>query len=566
MNIRPISVKSGLLLSLRLTTYILVSVIVIYWVRYPHLLSAPFIAYSLLTLSLPILFILRKWMDTTFLIKAMHFIQILLEMTVVMGIIYITGNINSTFSALFILTIISTALVTNLAGTLVVASLISIAYAYVVWFGLSVYGVPGSSSKALEAIFSSPDAAFYNIFLHVLTFFFVAFVSGFLVERLKSKDRELADASQALKLAKLETDDILKHINSGLLTIDKDGKIIFFNRAAREILGFDGAEARGRDFRDVFYGRMPDLAENLAEVLKTRKQKTRSEIEIIDREGRRIPLGISTSLLIDGNENIRGVIAIFQDLTETKQWEEKIRAADKMAAVGELSAAIAHEIRNPLAAISGSVEVLSGELEVADENRRLLELIVRESSRLNNILSDFLLFARSKRISFTRVELCHLVSDVVEVIRHHPSHRPDISIKVSAEESMVYIFGDEDQIKQILINLIVNACEAIGEKPGEIAINIKMDSDKPVELDIVDNGPGISDEVLPKIFTPFFSTKKDGTGLGLAIVHRLAANLDIELSVQSEIGRGATFILDFHRVPGNQFVMTKKERQSVLSV
>jgi two-component system, NtrC family, sensor histidine kinase PilS len=566
MKTRPISVKSGLLLSLRLTTYILVSVIVIYWVRYPHLLSTPFIAYSLLTLSLPVLFILRKWMDTTFLFKAMHFIQILLEMTVVMGIIYITGNINSTFSALFILTIISTALVTNLAGTLGVASLISVAYAYVVWFGLSVYGVPGSSSKALEANFSSPDAAFYNIFLHVLTFFFVAFVSGFLVERLKSKDRELADASQALKLAKLETDDILRHINSGLLTIDKDGKIIFFNRAAREILGFDGAEARGRDFRDVFYGRMPDLAENLAEVLKTRMQKTRSEIEIIDREGRRIPLGISTSLLIDGNENIRGVIAIFQDLTETKQWEEKIRAADKMAAVGELSAAIAHEIRNPLAAISGSVEVLNGELEVADENRRLLELIVRESSRLNNILSDFLLFARSKRISFTRVELCHLVSDVVEVIRHHPSHRPDISIKVSAEESMVYIFGDEDQIKQILINLIVNACEAIGEKPGEIAISIKTDSDKPVELDIVDNGPGIGAEIIPKIFTPFFSTKKDGTGLGLAIVHRLAANLDIELSVQSEIGRGTAFILDFHRVPGNQFVMTIDERQSVLSV
>ena len=179
-----------------------------------------------MTLSLPILFILRKWLDTNFLIKSMHFIQIILEIAVVIGIIYITGNVSSAFSALFILTIISTALVTNLAGTLVIASLVSISYAYVVWFGLSVYGIPGSSSRALEAIFSSPDAAFYNIFLHVLTFFLVAFVSGFLVERIKSKDRELADASQALKLAKLETDDILRHINSGLLTIDKEGKII----------------------------------------------------------------------------------------------------------------------------------------------------------------------------------------------------------------------------------------------------------------------------------------------------------------------------------------------------
>ncbi len=566
MSVRPISIKAGLLLSLRLTTYVLVSVIVIYWVRYPHLLRVPFIAYSLMTLSLPILFILRKWLDTDFLIKSMHFIQIILEITVVIGIIYITGNVSSAFSALFILTIISAALVTNLAGTLVVASLISISYAYVVWFGLSVYGVPNSSSRALEAIFSSPDAAFYNIFLHVLTFFLVAFVSGFLVERLKSKDRELADASQALKLAKLETDDILRHINSGLLTIDKEGKIIFFNRAAKEILGFEGAEARGRDFRDVFYGRMPYLAENLAEVLRSRKQNPRSEIEITDREGRKIPLGISTSLLIDASESIRGVIAIFQDLTETKQWEEKIRAADKMAAVGELSAAIAHEIRNPLAAISGSVEVLRGELEVADENRRLLDLIVRESNRLNNILSDFLLFARSKRVAFTRVELCHLVSDVVEVIRHHPSYRPDISIKVSSEESFVYVFGDEDQIKQILINLIVNACEAIGNKPGEIKIKIEIDKDNLVILKVADNGPGINDEVVSRIFTPFFSTKKEGTGLGLAIVQRLAGNLDIELSIRSEIGRGAAFILNFHRVPANQQIISKREEQSAHSI
>jgi len=566
MSTRPISIKAGLLLSLRLTTYVLISVIVIYWVRFPHLLSAPFIAYSLITLTLPILFILKKWLDTAFLIKAMHLIQIMLEITVIIGVIYITGNVSSAFSALFILTIISAALITNLAGTLGVASFISIAYAYVVWFGLSIYGVPGSSSRALEAIFSSPDAAFYNIFLHVLTFFLVAFVSGFLVERLKIKDRELADASQALKLAKLETDDILRHISSGLLTIDKDGRIIFFNRAAREILGFDGGEARGRDFRDVFYGRMPDLADILAEVLKTHQQKPRKEIEITNREGHKIPLGISTSLLIDGSKNIRGVIAIFQDLTETKQWEAKIRAADKMAAVGELSAAIAHEIRNPLAAISGSVEVLSGELDVADENRRLLELIVRESSRLNNILSDFLLFARSKRVAFTRVELCHLVSDVVEVIRHHPSQRPDISIKVSTRESMVYVFTDEDQIKQVLINLIVNACEAIGDKPGEITIKIKTGGDTTVVLEVADNGPGIEDAIISKMFTPFFSTKKDGTGLGLAIVHRLAGNLDIELSVQSEVGRGTSFILCFHRIPGNPPRQTDVERQSALSV
>jgi len=270
-------------------------------------------------------------------------------------------------------------------------------------------------SGSLKVIFSTEDAAFYHIFLHILTFYLVAFISGFLVERLKRKDRELADTSLALKQAKLETDDILKHLNSGLFTIDRDGKIVYFNHAAEEILGYNESEAKGRDMRDLFSGRMPQLVESLLEVLNSKKQTPRNEMEIINRDGIKIPLGMSTSLLLDTNKTVRGVIAIFQDLTETKKMEEQIRAADRLAAVGELSAAIAHEIRNPLTAISGSVEVLNSEIDVSGENRRLLDLILRESNRLNDILSDFLLYARSRRVAFNRVELCHLISEAVEV-------------------------------------------------------------------------------------------------------------------------------------------------------
>ncbi len=559
MNSRTISINSGWLLSLRLATYVLISGVVIYWLRYPGFLNFPFFAYSFLTLLLPLLVLFKKYSDFPFLQKAIPIAQIICEIIVEVGIIYATGDVSSAFSGIFILTIISASLVTNLAGTLGLASLVSFSYAFVVWLGMSIGGDQGLSTPTLKVIFSTEDAAFYHIFLHILTFYLVAFISGFLVERLKRKDRELADTSLALKQAKLETDDILKHLNSGLFTIDRDGKIVYFNHAAEEILGYNESEAKGRDMRDLFSGRMPQLVESLLEVLNSKKQTPRNEMEIINRDGIKIPLGMSTSLLLDTNKTVRGVIAIFQDLTETKKMEEQIRAADRLAAVGELSAAIAHEIRNPLTAISGSVEVLNSEIDVSGENRRLLDLILRESNRLNDILSDFLLYARSRRVAFNRVELCHLISEAVEVVKHHPSYGPNISVRLISHDSVVYIFGDEDQIKQILINLLVNAFEAINKDLGEVTISIDSDKHGKAIVRISDDGPGIDDNTISNIFNPFYSTKQYGTGLGLSIVQRLAGNLDIDLSCKSTVGEGTVFTLKFNQKPNMKKIDTEKE-------
>ncbi len=533
------------MLPLRLTTYILVSGIVIFALHFPRFLQSYFVLYSFTTLSLPVIYLINRWVKLDILHRFLPFIQSLAEITVVIGIVYTTGSINSVFSGIFVLTIISAALVSRLAGTLSIASLISLAYAACIWLSLGIEGHPGSSSKALEAIFLSQDVTFYSIFLHILTYFLVAFISGFLVERIKTRDRQLADTSLALRQAKLETDDILKHLNSGLLTIDRSAKIVYFNRAGEDILGYREENIKGKDFREIFSSRMPHLARMLEDALIVNKASDRGEIEIIDENGRKVPIGLSTSLLLDDNRQVRGVIAIFQDLTETKKLEEKIRAADKLAAVGELSAAIAHEIRNPMAAISGSVEVLRSELEVSGENKRLMDLIVRESCRLNEILSDFLLYARSNRALISRVELCRLVSDVFEVIKHHPSFKPNMAMKFASAESYIYVYSDQDQLRQILINLIVNACQALGDRGGEINIDIDYLEDGKVLLQVGDNGPGIDDATLPKIFDPFYSTKRDGTGLGLAIVSRLAASLNIEVSISTGAGKGTTFYLTF---------------------
>jgi len=222
--------------------------------------------------------------------------------------------------------------------------------------------------------------------------------------------------------------------------------------------------------------------------------------------------------------------------------------ADRLAAVGELSAAIAHEIRNPLAAISGSVEVLSENMSVSNEDKRLLDLIVKESSRLNDILSDFLLYARIRRTTPVKVELCRLVSHVIEMAKHYPSFHKGINLYLSSKESFEYVFSDEDQLKQILINLIVNACDALDKDGGDVKVEIGNNDDNDVCLSVIDNGMGMTEEDLKKVYAPFYSTKSGGTGLGLAIVQRLSKSLGIKLNCHSKSGDGTIFNLVFENI------------------
>ena len=201
-------------------------------------------------------------------------------------------------------------------------------------------------------------------------------------------------------------------------------------------------------------------------------------------------------------------------------------------------------------------------MEFSGENKRLMDLIIRESTRLNNILSDFLLYARANRTVFNRIELCRLVSDVFEVVRHQPSYNSGIDLQLKSSESFVYVYSDEDHLKQILINLIINSYQAIDNRSGGIIIDIEKDEFGKAVIKVVDNGPGIDLKILTKIFNPFYSTKKDGTGLGLAIVQRLCGNLGIDLSINTETGHGTSFILQFNQIPDDQSATTADKSYS----
>jgi two-component system sensor histidine kinase PilS (NtrC family) len=409
-----------------------------------------------------------------------------------------------------------------------------------------------------------PDEDFYTIFLRLCIFFLCAFAGGYLAERLYSKDEALAHTSEALQMAKLETGDILKHLRSGVLTVDLVGYIVYFNRAAEEILGLSEKKVRGRSLREAIGSRHPELADRLDWVVATQQMDSRSELTITRDDGKSLPVGISTSILSGGNGKPRGVIAVFADLTEVKQIEEKLRRQDRLAAIGELSAGIAHEIRNPLAAISGSVEVLRTDLDVSGENAELLDLIVKESSRLNKILSDFLLYARMSPVVTGRVCVATVLNEIFEITKRHYMQAgiEGLDLKSEVVDRTLMVEADPDHLKQILINLVFNAVEACPDGARNIAARVRshtvtrteevngfLSTGEWASIAICDTGTGIPQRIRERLYEPFVSAKPSGTGLGLAVVKRLVDNCGGRITVDTQEGKGTTFTIYLRRCP-----------------
>lgn len=488
-------------------------------------------------------------------------IQLFVELLIEGGIVESSGGLSSPFFALYLLTIVSAALSYRLVGTLMVATAAAICYISV------IYAVGNSPWRLFDSgvwrvLAEESDRYFFAVFLRICTFYLLAFISGFLAQRLKHKDEVLATTSRALQAARIETGDILKHLHSGLLTIDTGGAVTYFNQAAEEILKITADRVRGRSVQAAFGERYPALTERLQLACQSMRGDIRGEIEVETEPGHVVPLGISTSIMGSAG-NRRGVIAVFQDITEAKQMEERLRLKDRLAAVGELAAGIAHEIRNPLAAISGSVEVLINELNVQDENKKLLELIVKESCRLNDIITEFLFYSRIRPTVMGRVRIGSILQDVFEIVRRRSDCAMEIDLRMRLGDPEALVNADEDHLKQLFLNLVINAVEAAKPGPGMVlvlsqdVIGVKLPEpegppgtlqggtipDRPnwLRLTVSDNGPGIPENIRKKVWQPFFSTKSAGTGLGLAVVRRLVENLGGQIELESTPGKGTQF-------------------------
>lgn len=360
-------------------------------------------------------------------------------------------------------------------------------------------------------------------------------------------DKQLASSTLQVGDLRALNENILRSLASGLVAVDEDGRIIYWNPAARSILGLQDDDVR-RPVGELLPGVEPRL--RTAEGGVTGPQG-RWELEVRTRAGEAVHLGMHCSPLRDGQGRRIGQLINFQDVTRLHELSEQVRRSERLAAVGGLAASVAHEIRNPLAAISGSAELL-GSIAVQEDDARLLSIIRRESARLSALVTDMLAFTRPRPPQRARVSLVRVAKEALEHFRADRANA-GLRLRIEIEDGVPDAEVDAAQLAQVLWNLLRNASEAMGGQ-GEVAIEVRTrptgDEEPPdVELSVIDEGPGIPEEQLDRIFDPFFTTKERGTGFGLAIVHRIVQDNGGTIELTSTPGSGTTFRLRFPAAP-----------------
>ncbi|MDH3216736.1 MAG: ATP-binding protein [Candidatus Krumholzibacteria bacterium] len=453
------------------------------------------------------------------------------------AIVHYSGGVTSQFSLIFCLSIIAAAFLLQVPGGLGIALLASLCYiCYGLFESKGLVVPPGATAEPQEL----SAYGFLQTYMHVSLFFLVGAVAGYLAERMRLKGRQLENAKTELRRLRIDTDNILKHMSSGVLVIDSEGKILTINPVAEQILGFGKKDIRSMDIRDTFDSLMPEFTDELVRALQSDESKHRQELSVT-RPGRQsLPLGISISQLKDDDDNKRGIIAVFQDLTEVRDMQDRVRKADRLAAIGELSAGIAHEIRNPLASISGSIEMLSHEIRVDGENKRLMELIVKESDRLDRIINDFLEFARLRQPAIADVSIEMCLGEVAVLLKNNASINCHIVTKVHEQCRDVLVRLDEEQMKQVFLNLGINACEAM-PNGGQLTIEAAILPNRSLRIAFADQGAGITEDTRSRLFEPFFTTKNGGTGLGLALANKIVEAHAGRIDVRNREQGGAEF-------------------------
>ncbi len=432
------------------------------------------------------------------------------------AIIHYAGGITSQFTLVYCLTIVAAAFLLDMSGGLGAAILSSTLFVlYGILETVNVIDPPG------RELLSTPDRPLgvLQVYMHVLMFFLVGAVGGYLARRIKQKGRELETAESELEQLKFDTDYILNNMSSGILVVDSEGTVVTMNPAAEQILGVDKKDVLLHDLDESLGDKVPELTRELVDALNEERSKYRYEVTLATGN-RRTPLGTSISLLRDTGGAKRGAVSVFQDLTEVQEMRERVRKADRLAAVGELSAGIAHELRNPLASINGSIEMLAGELELTGENRGLMQLIMRESDRLERIIADFLEFARLRPPRKRTIQISTCLTEVLVLLKNNTEKSAGIDISVEDHTSEVFVGADDEQLRQVLTSIAVNACEAMPDG-GNLRIVTEQEEPGWLRISFRDDGPGINDEDVASLFEPFFTTKDGGTGLGLAIANRI---------------------------------------------
>ncbi|HEU4641902.1 MAG TPA: ATP-binding protein [Gemmatimonadaceae bacterium] len=443
--------------------------------------------------------------------RGFYYLQATFDVLLVTAVVHVTGGALSQFAALYILVTVGASLLLPMGGALLVAAL-------------------GNACYFVDVLLVHDTDVGLGVFLQLVVFAAVALGIAYLSARLQEAgvSREALEAQ--LVLAKLQAEDVLRNIRSGIITIDARGRLIFLNPAARALLGLPDDIALGRTVDELIVPRAPELAAALERAVQRRERTTRGEA-VITGDGRAFPIGFTTTTMdADGTADVLSATVIFQDISGNKQVEELRLRAERLEAVAELSASLAHEIKNPLASIRSAVEQLARAPRATDDERTLGRLIVRESDRLSRLLSEFLDFAR---VSVTRgmlVDLGAITRAAASLVATHPDCARGISVACDVPRLPLLVEGDEDLLHRAVFNIVLNAVQASPDG-GRVVVELAPLArdllplgtpfrEDAAALRVTDDGPGIPTDIRDRVFDPFFTTKPGGTGLGLPIVHR----------------------------------------------
>ena len=457
-------------------------------------------------------------------------LQVLTDLIMVSLVVHETGGWDSSLNFLYPLAIIVAGILLPRVWAQLVAALAFILYGTVL--ELNYYGVVHSyctthpDLKVLQAI----------IFVNLFAFLAVAYLAGLLVAKLREARVELKDTSGALEDLQILHEHIIQSISSGLITTGLDGRITLVNNAALKLLERGPDQLLGKPVTGLFLDALPNA-----------ESRSHAEVRFDTVGSFRRTVRVRVAALNGPERGALGYVYALDDLTEIRRLEREVRMQDRLAAVGRLAAAIAHEIRNPLTSIAGSVSMLSGIPEMSEEHRHLLEIVTRESQRLNGIITDFLAYSRGKQYHFEKADLVRLLEDTLTLMRHRmTAENTAITIEDRFSVPEAWVLADGDKIKQVFWNFAENAVRAMRDG-GTLKVGIEHLGDD-WQVSFADTGTGMTPQQTEKIFEPFQSNFEGGTGLGLAVVYQIVQAHEGKVWARSKPGQGTTFILRLRRL------------------